>query len=241
MMKYTIVFLFLFIVFSCKKNKPDEPTPVPNEITFSLGYMVDANPFYLNSKIYMNKAGNKYSISRLEYYISQLCLIKPDSSKVLLKDYQYVNATVMETNKLTSKNVPAGKYIGICFNIGVDSIHNIEDGLPVNTDNVNMIWPMMMGGGYHFLKLEGYFDDPGGVAYGFAMHLGTNSCLVPVKLFKEIFVAQDSNLEFNLTMNVNEWFQNPNIFDFNADGNYIMGNAAAMLKIAQNGVDVFSF
>jgi hypothetical protein len=41
-------------------------------------------------------------------------------------------------------------------------------------------------------------------------------------------------------MNVAEWFKNPAIYDFNADGNYSMNSMAAMLKLKNNGTDVFT-
>ena len=73
------------------------------------------------------------------------------------------------------------------------------------------------------------------------MHLGTNACLIPIKINKRIVVSADGLTSVNLIMNINEWFRNPYIFDFNTDGNYIMGNLAAMKKIALNGTDVFNF
>lgn len=42
-------------------------------------------------------------------------------------------------------------------------------------------------------------------------------------------------------MNLNEWFRNPFIYDFNIDGNYSMGSSAAMAKLKANGVDIFHF
>ncbi len=41
-------------------------------------------------------------------------------------------------------------------------------------------------------------------------------------------------------MNINEWYKNPEIYDFNTDGGYSMGNMMAMMKIAGNGADVFN-
>jgi uncharacterized protein YwgA len=41
-------------------------------------------------------------------------------------------------------------------------------------------------------------------------------------------------------MNINEWYANPAVYDFEVDGNYSMGLSAAMLKLSKNGKDVFS-
>lgn len=232
--------IMVLFVASCKKGNEPEPTIHTQQIDLSISYKVDEESFMENCMMYQNKAGNEYSITKLVYYISQVSLIKADSGKVLLKNYHYVDAMNSSSNLLVLKDVPVGNYIGISFNIGLDSAQNISDGLPATTDNVNMKWPNPMGGGYHFLKLEGYYKDTTATP-GYAMHLGTNSCLVPIKLFKPINVTTDSKIPLGLVMNINEWYKNPTTFDFNKDGNYIMGNAAAMKKITDNGRDVFSF
>jgi hypothetical protein len=73
------------------------------------------------------------------------------------------------------------------------------------------------------------------------MHLGTNACIIPISIAKNITITSGSALQLNMTMNISEWLKNPNTFNFNTDGNYIMGDSTAMNKITQNGQDVFSF
>ena len=58
----------------------------------------------------------------------------------------------------------------------------------------------------------------------------------PIQLF--LFPA-DETVQVNLTMNVEEWFENPNIFDFNYWGGNIMENQAAMKSAKENGHNVF--
>ena len=233
------VMMLLFI--SCKKEKKEEPAPIApvQGIDLSISYKVDNDIFMTDSFMYKTQAGYQYSITKLVYYLSQISLIKTDSSTVLLKDYQYVDAVLSETNQMILKNIPPGNYIGMKFNIGIDSLHNKSDTLPANVENINMQWPQFMGGGYHFIKMEGYFKDTTGT-YGYAMHLGTDSCLVPIKLYKNFTVAGTGKTSLKIIMNINEWFCNPYRYDFNTDGNYIMGKPV-MKKIAANGVDVFSF
>jgi hypothetical protein len=235
--------IFFFLVSCRKDHETPLPTPTPQstEMELNLAYNVDGNPFITNSLVYLNTAGNTYSITKLVYFLSQISLIKADSSIVLLKDYSYVDASIAATNQWSFKDMPAGNYIGIKFNIGLDSLHNISDTLANTIDNINMKWPDMMGGGYHFMKLEGYFKDSTGTSYGYNMHLGTNISLVPIRLFKNISITANAMNPLNLKMNINEWFRNPHTYNFNTDGNYIMGNAILMKKIADNGVDVFSF
>lgn len=237
----------VFLFNACKKDKqpepslPDNPPPeVVQGINFSITYNIDGTGFSENNFNYYTLTGYNYNITTLNYYLSKICLIKADSSLLLLKEYQYVDALSAGTNQFLIKNIPAGNYIGLKFNIGLDSLQNISDTLPATTENINMQWPQLMGGGYHFLKLEGNYKDSTGT-YGYAMHLGTNSCLVPVKTLKPITILTNTTTSIQLKMNINEWFKNPHTYDFNVDGNYIMGNAIIMKKIAENGVDVFNF
>lgn len=239
-MKYYQALLigFIFFTSSCKKDVP--PEPQTNGIDLNIRYEIDNNPFIPNSVIYKTPAGYNYNVTRLDYFLSGISLIKPDSSAVSLKNYIYVDANAPQTNKMTLENIPAGKYIGIRLNIGLDSLHNISFALPPVNEYINMQWPEMMGGGYHIIRLEGYFTDTSGT-YGYAMHIGTNDCIIPVKLYAPITIAADAKTQVSLVMNINEWFRNPHIYDFNTDGNYIMGNAGAMRKFSENGKDVFKF
>ena len=236
---YLLFFIPFLFTLSCKKDTP-LPQPKVNELQLSIQYNIDNVSYVTNINKYINQAGNHFSISRVSYYLSQIKLIKSDNSSVLVKEYQYVDADNTSSNKLIFNSIPIGDYIGIKFNIGLDSLHNISDALPTTMENINMAWPQMMGGGYHFLKIEGNFLDSLGQSFGYAMHLGTNVCLIPIMLNKKFTVSADSKLSFNLVMNINEWYKNPNIFDFNKDGNYIMGNMMLMKKITENGIDVFT-
>ena len=236
---YLLFFIPFLFTLSCKKDTP-LPQPKVNELQLSIQYNIDNVSYVTNINKYINQAGNHFSISRVSYYLSQIKLIKSDNSSVLVKEYQYVDADNTSSNKLIFNSIPSGDYIGIKFNIGLDSLHNISDALPTTMENINMAWPQMMGGGYHFLKMEGNFLDSLGQSFGYAMHLGTNVCLIPIMLNKKFTVSADSKLSFNLVMNINEWYKNPNIFDFNKDGNYIMGNMMLMKKITENGIDVFT-
>ncbi|MBP6334246.1 MAG: hypothetical protein KA444_02150 [Bacteroidia bacterium] len=238
--QWMIPLLAAVFLFSCKKDD-DDPVPIvpeQNSIHMDLSYEVDGQALLFDSLIYTNDAGSLYGVSRLWYYLSQISLVKSDSTLVHLKDYQFVDAASSSTNHLHIENIPTGTYIGMKFNIGLDSAQNITGGLPATVENLNMEWPVMMGGGYHFMKFEGHVIDTAG-SYGFAMHLGLNPYLVRCNLWTPIqVVSGETNL--NLRMNLNEWFRNPAVYDFNTDGNYSMGVMSAMVKLTNNGSDVFT-
>lgn len=234
-----LLFVLLISIFSCKKNDSN-PVASRYKIDFRVHYTIDGNLLLKDTLIYTNDAGNKYSVSRLEYYISAIKLLKQDGA-FESEDVHYVNFNKEATNSFSLENIPAGNYTGISLILGLDSVHNITNALPPTQENNAMAWPDMMGGGYHFMKLEGYFMDidPNAPENGYAIHLGRNANIV--KINKQINFNVESNKTLNLTMNINEWFRNPNKYDFNTDGNYSMNNKAALAKLAANGTDVFSF
>ena len=229
------------IAFTACDKDDSVTTPNPsNIINFKIQYHVDATAIIRDSVMYINAAGNQYGIHNLMYYLSEIKLTKADGTTHLLKNVHYADCFNPLTNQFGFANVPQGIYTGISFNIGIDSVHNHHQVMTNTMENLNMEWPELMGGGYHFLKLEGSFIDAG-TNYGYAMHVGTNPCLVPVTLLKNFIVTADSKIQLTLNMNVNEWFRSPYDYDFNSDGNYCMGNMPLMMKLTENGYNAFSF
>ena len=53
-------------------------------------------------------------------------------------------------------------------------------------------------------------------------------------------VDKNSSADLTLQMNVNAWFSNPYLFDFNVFGGSIMQNREAQEVLRENGRDVFS-
>ncbi len=235
-----IIFPIILIAsfFACKKEEVIEPEKTGN-IRFSLGYEADGQTIVTDTIKYPIDAGYLISVATLDYYLSEIKLIRYDGVEVTVKDFHYASLKDAATNDISCSAPLQGSYKGIRFNIGIDSAHNVPDGLPNTTDNNNMIWPIPMGGGYHFMKFEGYFSDSTGT-FGYAMHLGKNENLVKVQLDTN-FTIGDNAINIPLVMNVNEWFRNPYIYDFNVDGNYSMSSGPAMDKLKSNGTDVFHF
>lgn len=227
-----LIALMTLMVSSCKKKDDDE-----NKLNLNLSFAVDGSKLEFNSIKYVNAAVNNYSVSKLHFYISAFEFENTDGNKFSFDSIFYVDAAT-QTPSFTLEGLPVGNYKSLRFLIGLDSLHNISHALPNTIDNENMSWPDMMGGGYHFMKLEGNFMD-GGNPTGYAMHLGKNVHVVQVNIQKD-FKVSGGTAALNLEMNINEWFSNPHNYDFNIDGNYSMSDSVAMSKLALNGKDVFN-
>lgn len=235
-----LLFIVMAIATGCKKEKGNiMPEPAAfGEVNFKMDYAVDAMPLYFDSLIYTNAAGNKYSVTKIHYYLSRLKLYTNGELKYSSNDIFYLDAASAKYGQFTLKHIPAMQYDSVSFNIGLDKEQNISNSLPANNENIVMAWPDMMGGGYHFLKLEGHWHSQDGNA-GYAMHIGKNGFNIQTGT-KGIFNIQTGKvLNLKMKMNVNEWFTSPNMYDLADDGVYSMGNDVLMKKLSENGRDVF--
>lgn len=240
MMKNIIIVCFTVVGINFSSCKKDVIKPKPGSIKFAMEYVVDNNSLLFDTILYTNAAGNKYSVNHLEYFLSGFTFNKSDGSSHKSTSVFYINAQKPLTNSISIDNLPQGSYSSISFYLGLDSNTNKTNFLPNTLDNINMAWPDAMGGGYHFMKMEGYFlNKAGSQKDGYAMHLGRNNNLVKIDLNVPLIITDDVQTKI-LTMNINEWYKNPAVYDFETDGNYSMGLPNAMSKLTQNGKDVFT-
>lgn len=223
---------------SCKKDGPPPPVgEVPAPVTLRLFHLVDGAPVQYDTMAYTNEAGNTYSITHLEYYLSELVLIGSGTSpNDTLNGPWLVDAnggTEFETDR-----VKAGTYSGAKVLIGLPPALNITGALPNTIANIHMAWPDLMGGGYHFIKFEGHFTGSSGLS-GFAMHVGNNEFLAECNM-PGSFTTNGNGGTIELRFNLNEVFRTPHVYDLDS-GNYSMGNMVLMGRLRDNCADALAF
>lgn len=231
----TMMILTFPLLFSCKKDQVKEKAALQFEIT----HKVDGEALKMDTVRYENRAGNLYSVTRLEYYLSNFTFISSNGDEEKIEDIYYINPKKPASLTIDDIEMEAGSYSTLQFHIGLPADENISYNLSATSENVNMAWPEQMGGGYHFMKLEGHFIDDQNQEKGYAMHLGMNEWLVTVTLNQSIELTGDNN-ELLLTMDVNQWFEGPHTYDFNVQGNYTMGIDSLMGQLSDNGLSSFS-
>ncbi len=154
-MKKTIfTVLSIAILFgSCTKDKP-LTTNLTIDFTQSVGVY---SPIILDSMIYANDLWQQYSIETIKYLVSDITLHKDDSTLVYLKEVHYVDVTDATTLCVDLGELENGNYTSISFTMGLDTAKNKSNNY-INEDfHATMDWPAVMGGGYHYMKLEGAF------------------------------------------------------------------------------------
>lgn len=221
------------IFLSCKKKAPD---PVhESRLRLALKHSFDAKVLFKDSMAYYNAYHDTLSFSRVSYFLSGFKLIGDhqsySSSEVCLADVFKPNTQGFDLTR-----IPDGHYSTLELLFGLDSSINVFGAIPNTIDNNEMFWPVQMGGGYHFMKLEGHYLDSGKIK-GYAMHIGKNGQQFKVVIPVSIDLPGDQGI--SLKVRLDEWFRSPYDYRFRTDGAYSMSNDALMHKLSENGHDVF--
>ena len=103
--------------------------------------------------IYTSNAGNLYTVELLKYFVSDIRFHSATGTDVLIDDIHYVDAREVSTTTYSPTiKVRKGSYTHVSFVFGMDENKNTT-GFFTNPPEVLMEWPVLMGGGYHMMKL----------------------------------------------------------------------------------------
>jgi len=260
MMRFVICFIISLLLVTCGEKK-DDPEPETNgKIKFIFSYLTDNQPIEFDTLIYENAAGNPYLVNEIQYFISDVKLYKDDGSEKLISDWNdihYIDTDLPETQTWEVYDPLApGSYDSISFIFGITEEKNISF-MFVNPPESFMFWPEYLGGGYHYLKLNGKWLEDGQVTQNtpFDFHLGRGQeyfsypdsitgfipnffrVSLPNSGFK---INSGQTTEVEIVMHIENWFKEPNIFNLDIFGGYIMQNQEAMQIAKENGHNVFS-
>jgi len=249
------------LLHSCGSDTPPQPEEEYGHIVLNFNHYVDGQPLQKDAMMYVNAAGNPYEIDEVMYFISDVTLHKSDGSSQLIddwKDIHYVDIDIPST--LTWEvfdDIPVGSYDSIAFTFGISEEKN-QSFMFVNPPEDKMMWPDVLGGGYHYMMINGKWLDETSNPQFFNFHMGIGQLYkgdvvnydsiyayvqnyFTINLPSSSFsLAKDETKEFNVVMNIDSWFETPHNFDFNYWGGAIMENQDAMQMARENGYDVFT-
>lgn len=212
---------------SCKYN-----------LTIRFTHTVDGSALEINQMIYTNAAGEDYNIQTLRYLISDITLHTDNGSSILLDEVHFITISDTETLNLTIEDLNTPNFTAISFTMGLDSLKNITDLYLNESFFPSFSWPASMGGGYHYMQLEGDYIN---TLQGYATHTGgtDGEDFSFAKNFPISLNIKSNSTKININMELNNWYANPNIINFTTDG--IMDNANKQALLQANGIaDVFS-
>jgi len=263
-MKKYIILLFLIIfsfIVGCKKNNEINETNEEEKfasITLKFSHYNGGKLIEFDTMIYENEAGNKYLVNEIQYFISDVVLHKSDGEDILIdewKDIHYIDTDILSTQtwKIPDK-LAAGNYNSISFTFGISEAKN-HTLMFLNPPERDMFWPEYLGGGYHYMKQNGKWLSDENTINPFDFHLGVGQIYhsypdsitgfiqnyFQVNLPSSSFdLIENQTKEIEISMNTENWFRNPNIYDHNVYGGDIMQNQEAMNLACENGHNVFT-
>jgi len=241
---YLLVIPILFI--SCSDND-DEKAQVSLTLNFTHNWD-GTNLATGNTLDYTNAHGTQMSIERLRYLISNVTLSQTGANDIVLSGYNLID--VGENTGLSyvpSTAIPAGTY-NLSFTFGFNNTDN-QSGVYTDLNTANFNVPDMMGGGYHYMQMDGKFMNVSSVETGYNFHAiraVDNPGMSPtfpqdtffVVNLGSIILTDDTTVE--VQANIAEWFKTPNTWDLDALHQMLMPNSAAQIMMYENGQDVFS-
>ena len=238
MKKIILTLTVIGVVFtSCEKNKP-----IATDITVNFTHTVDGSNLITDSMIYTNEAGENYDVQTLKYLISDITLHAEDGGSLQLDEVHFIDISDESTFSFTYNDVPNDNYTSISFHMGLNTAKNISNAYNNETWFGKMEWPETNGGGYHYMKLEGDFNDS---ISGYGTHTGgTMGGDYSFNNTNNISLTVDDDLgsvSININMEINNWYKTPNQIELSSYGMGIMMNMMMQINIQMNGIaDVFS-
>ena len=248
MKKILAIILILFTLLSCGTDKDD--TKSMANVTFNFVHNwdgIEVKNTNFNTIQYTNANGENLSITKLRYLISKITFSKSTGEKLVLDGYNLIDVTNNTNLSFTPiYTIPLGIYSNVSFVFGFDNNDNYNNYQDLNSTSWNV--PEMLGGGYHFMQLEGKFTNNSSTETGYAYHTirAVDASTSPIKFqntFFEVNLGEatiSNNTAFNVEMNISEWFKNPNTWDLNVLNNALMPNFEAQVMMYENGQNVFT-
>ena len=239
-MKETIQTLFITSLIIMTFSSCEKPNQT--DLTINFTQTVDAEELTTNSMIYSNSAGENYDVRTLKYLISDITLHAENGNEIILSDIHFIDISEESTFSFTVEDFPNNNYTSISYKMGLDTIKNTNN-LHINQSyHSAMAWPETNGGGYHYMKLEGAYNND---STFYNTHTGgTMGGDYSFNNVDNISLTIDDDLgdvSININMEINNWYNSPNQIDFSSYGMGIMMNMMMQMDIKMNGItDVFS-
>ncbi len=261
-MEHFKYFLIICTGFLLSCNSDDEPKKdsTSGKIIFNFEHFADGKVLDLDNLKYTNAAGNDYEVTEVQWFISDLTLHKSDGSKMQLggEDFShYIDTNIPSTYQWELPDeIPAGDYASISMVFGIKGEKNIPFYYTDSPES-NMAWPINLGGdngGYHYMKLNGFWMNANSERQPFNFHLGVgqerdadNKIIGFIQNWFEVelpasafSIMANEHKSINIRMNVEKWWDQPNEYDFDYYGPMTMQNQEAMAAGVENGQHVFT-
>lgn len=243
---------------SCNNDEDDKiqaENPLIAQTTFSFSHNWNDEPIVgtdMEITNYTTDIGQNINIGpRFRYIISDITFTEMNSGEsIVLDGYNLVDVgTDTNLTYTPEETIPTGEY-NVSFTYGLTTEKNV-DGIYQDLNSASFGVPLMLGGGYHYMQLDGKYINNAGVQNGFNYHniraVDPDMTNGPSFPDQPTFINVDlgvisitNNATIEVKMNVAEWFTGPNRWDLNVFNQMLMGNSSAQKMMNENGQNVFS-
>jgi hypothetical protein len=168
-------FLLLLVIAltSCKKTNNGYDANFRGQLGLEFDNVVGSDDLKLNTSTYTNAAGEKFTVRTLQYFISNISLVKTDGTEYIVpqdSSYFLINES-SSVNAIPVLKIPEGEYKEISFIVGVDSLRSTMD----ISKRTGVLTPALNNyfnenNGYIFFNMEGTSPQAPGGNYKF--HIG---------------------------------------------------------------------
>ncbi|WP_417236726.1 MbnP family protein [Bizionia paragorgiae] len=247
---YPLILLVMLSLSSCAEDLDDNlKAAVTTQFNFTHnwnGLPVTAADF--NTVKFANENSDSLSIERLRYVISDLTFTREHGEQLIIEGHHLIDVSE-DTGLVYSPEleIPTGLYTNVSFTFGLNNEYNAQNHLDLNSVSFNV--PEMLGGGYHYMQMDGKFIAASGEEVGYNYHSiravdnpGPNPTF-PQDTFFTVDLGAinlDNNATFEVKMDISEWYKNPNLWDLNEWHTVLMPNSEAQILMRENGQSVFS-
>lgn len=256
---FTVFLLGFILLMSCQKDEEiilddlngDDPEIEKVTVNFHLHQKIDGDELELNDQIYATPFGNVYEVTRLRYILSEFTFRTLEGQLVKFDDFFHFIDVENENHQSFTLEIPKRNYNRIQFIFGLKGENN-QSGIHPTLNAAGWSWPDPIGGGYHFMQLDGFFVDDQSEDETYNIHLGNSFSepdqqglsenYQPFSFDRELYLEITGNevVHVHITMHINNWYKTPNEIDLNDYSGGIMGNHNAQVTFHENGHDVFS-
>jgi hypothetical protein len=168
---------------------------------------INGRKIHLNDSVYANPFGEKYNITKLKYYVSNISLLgalgSGNQENCFLIDEKVSTTIELE--------VMPGKYSGLQFVLGVDSVKNFSGAQAGALDPLNdMFWTW--NSGYVVFKLEGRSESSAADLNRIEYHIGgykgkdNVSSAIRINAGSEIDIKADQVNELKVSADINKFW-----------------------------------
>lgn len=250
----TVGFIAASLFLTACEDKSNFDLTGKGDLTLKYDNRIGSSDLKLGSSQAINASGEEYTITTLNYFVSNIELMDVDGNVISFpENYFLVKESDAASQEIQLKGIPSGDYSTIKFVIGVDSLKSISDvsqrtGVldPASYGTDNMYWSWNMG--YIFFKMEGKSGASTAQNNIFQFHVGgfggkdaptpNNLRTIELKLTSPVEVRPSKTPTGHIVMDISKVFDSTS--GIKLAETPMIHNPKVGTKVANNYVQAFS-